>query len=147
MDGVIGTPTFPTGFGFDPKMGEAIGGIMGDADGLLLGRTTFEMFAPAWSPATAAEDPGAPFMNGKRKYVVGAGAPSVEWNNSEMIGPYDASTIRELKERLPGGLYVSGSGTLVRALLADGLVDELHLFIYPTAWAPGPVCLPTVIPN
>jgi len=37
-----------------------------------------------------------------------------------------------------GGLYVSGSGTLVRALLADGLVDELHLFVYPVTRGTGP---------
>lgn len=138
LDGVIGTPTFTMGYGFDPKMGDAIGGIMGNADGLLLGRTTFEMFAPAWSQRTAAEDPGAPFMNDKRKYVVGTNTPSVEWNNSEMIGAYDPATIRQLKERLDDGLYVSGSGTLVRAMLADGLVDELHLFVYPTALGTGP---------
>src|SRR5262249_46968115 len=53
------------------------------------------------------------------------------WRNSEIVGPYDADAIGQLKERVPGGLYVSGSGTLVRAMVADGLVDELHLFVYP----------------
>ncbi len=55
------------------------------------------------------------------------------WRNSEITGAYNADKIRAIKDSLDGGIYVSGSGTLVRALLADGLVDELHLFIYPVA--------------
>jgi dihydrofolate reductase len=54
---------------------------------------------------------------------------NVEWNKSRCLGEYTKDTIRELKDRTDGGLYVSGSGTLVRALLADGLVGELHLFV------------------
>ena len=46
---------------------------------------------------------------------------------------YDADAIRRLKDDTDGVIYVSGSGTLVRGLLADGLVDELHLFVYPIA--------------
>ena len=48
-----------------------------------------------------------------------------------MIGPYDADAIRSLKEEVDGDLYVSGSITLVRAMLTDGLVDALHSFVYP----------------
>jgi dihydrofolate reductase len=55
----------------------------------------------------------------------------VEWNNSTLLGPYSRDTIRDLKDQVDGDLYVSGSGTLVRALLADRLLDELHLFTYP----------------
>jgi dihydrofolate reductase len=50
--------------------------------------------------------------------------------------------VRALKEKVPGGLYVSGSGTLVRAMLADGLVDELHLFVYPLTLGSGPRLFP-----
>jgi dihydrofolate reductase len=138
LDGVIDTPTFTFDYGFDPAMGEAIGGAMGSCDGILLGRTTYEMFEPAWSARTAEEDPGAPFMNDTVKYVVSSTLDQVTWRNSELVGPYDAAVIRRLKDRVPGGLYVSGSGTLVRAMLADGLVDELHLFTYPVTAGTGP---------
>jgi dihydrofolate reductase len=136
LDGVIDAPTWTFDFGFDPRMGTAIAQIMGGCTGLLLGRNTFEMFAPAWSPRTAADDPGAPFMNESPKYVVGS-ALNVEWNNSTRLGQYDKVAIRELKDRTEGGLYVSGSGTLVRAMLADGLVDELHLFVFPLTVGTG----------
>src|SRR5438105_11081661 len=137
LDGVIEEPTWTMDFPFDPKMGEAIAAVMGSCDGLLLGRRTFEMFAPAWSARTAEEDPGAPFMNESPKYVVSATLETADWNNSTILGPYRAEAIRDLKERLDGDLYVSGSGTLVRAMLADGLVDELHLFVFPLTLGAG----------
>ncbi|HZU81115.1 MAG TPA: dihydrofolate reductase family protein [Acidimicrobiales bacterium] len=138
LDGVIDTPTWTFDFGFDAQMGEAIAAAMGGCDGILLGRTTFEMFEPAWSARTAEEDPGAPFMNDTTKYVVSSTLTDPTWRNSEVVGPYDAAAIGKLKARVDGGLYVSGSGTLVRALLADGLVDELHLFVYPVTRGGGP---------
>jgi dihydrofolate reductase len=60
------------------------------------------------------------------------------WQNTRILGPYSAERILELKASLDGDLYVSGSGTLVRAMLRDGLVDELHQFIYPTTRGDGP---------
>ncbi len=137
LDGVFENPSWTMDFGFDPKMGEAIAGIMGGCEALLLGRETFEMFAPAWSGRTAAQDPGAPFMNESPKYVVASSAPSVEWNNSTVLGRYEAEAVRALKQRLNRNLYVSGSGMLVRAMLGDGLVDELHLFVYPVVLGSG----------
>ena len=53
------------------------------------------------------------------------------------LGGYSAEGIRALKDRVDGGIYVSGSGTLVRAMLAEGLVDELHLFVYPVVLGTG----------
>jgi dihydrofolate reductase len=138
VDGVYESPSWTMEFPFDPKMGEAIGAVVATCKGLLLGRNTFEMFAPAWSSRTAEDDPGAPFFNESPKYVVSS-APqlNVEWNNSRLVGPYSRDAIRDLKDHVDGDLYVSGSGTLVRGLLADGLLDELHLIVYPIVLGDG----------
>ena len=142
LDGVIDEPTWTFEYGFDPQMGETIGALTARAGGILLGRTTYEMFEPAWSTRTAEDDPGAPFFNDTTKYVVSGTLETPTWRNSEVIGPYDADTLRRLKDKVDGDLYVSGSGTLVRAMLADGLVDELHLFVYPVTRGSGPRLFP-----
>jgi dihydrofolate reductase len=141
LDGVIDAPTWTFDYGFHPKMGEAIGAVTERSRGILLGRTTYEMFEPAWSNRTVEDDPGAPFFNDTMKYVVSATLTTATWRNSKVIGPYDRDAIRSLKDEV-GDLYVSGSGTLVRAMLADGLVDELHLFVYPLTRGSGPRLFP-----
>ncbi len=137
LDGVFESPSWTFEYGFDPKMGETLGAITGASSTILLGRTTFEMFAPAWRDRTAEDDPGAPYFNETEKFVVGSDVPVDEWNNSTSLGPYDPAAIRRLKEEREGVIYISGSGQLVRALLAEGLVDELHLFVYPIALGEG----------
>jgi dihydrofolate reductase len=137
-DGIVDAPTWTFEYGFDPQMGEAIGAATARSSGILLGRTTYEMFEPAWSTRTAEDDPGAPFFNETAKYVVSGTLTDPTWNNSTVIGPYDPAAIGRLKDEAEGDLYVSGSITLVRAMLADGLVDELHLFVYPLTRGAGP---------
>lgn len=137
LDGVFENPSWTFEFGFDPKMGETLAAITGASRAILLGRTTYEMFAPAWSTRTVEDDPGAPFFNETHKYVVGSQPPMVEWGPSTQLGAYDPEAIRRLKAETDGLIYVSGSGTLVRALLRDGLVDDLHLFVFPIAVGRG----------
>jgi dihydrofolate reductase len=138
LDGVIDAPTWTADYGFDPKMGEAIGAFTSRCRGILLGRTTYEMFEQGWSNRTVEDDPGAPFFNDTPKYVVSSTLTDPTWRNSTVIGPYDTDAIRRLKGDVDGDLYMSGSGTLVRAMLADGLIDGLHLFVYPTTRGTGP---------
>jgi dihydrofolate reductase len=142
LDGVIDAPTWTFEYGFLPQMGEAIGALTQRCQGILLGRKTYEMFEPAWSTRTVEDDPGAPFFNDTTKYVVSARMKTAPWRNSRIIGPYDPDAIRNLKQEVDGNLYVSGSGTLVRAMLADGLVDELHLFVFPLTRGSGPRLFP-----
>lgn len=138
LDGVIDAPTWTFDYGFDPRTGEAIGHLMGGCQAILLGRNTYQMFEPAWSARTVADDPGAPFMNDTAKYVISSTLEKTTWRNSQVLGPYSADAIHKLKDGVEGGIYISGSGTLVRALIADELVDELHLFIYPVTRGEGP---------
>jgi dihydrofolate reductase len=137
LDGVFEDPRWTMDFGFDPKMGETLAAITDASKAILLGRTTYEMFAPAWSTRTVEEDPGAPFFNDTHKYVVGAQAPDADWGPSTRLGKFDPDVIRNLKDETEGDIYVSGSGTLVRGLLVEGLVDLLHLFVYPVAVGSG----------
>lgn len=137
LDGVFEDPRWTFEYGFDPKMGETLGAITDASKAILLGRRTFEMFAPAWSSRTVEDDPGAPFFNETHKYVVGSQEPNVEWRPSTRLGRFDPAVIRKLKDDTDGLVYVSGSGTLVRALLQDRLVDDLHLFVYPLVVGKG----------
>jgi dihydrofolate reductase len=143
LDGVFEDPRWTAPYGFTEGMGRAIGDLTSASSAILLGRTTFQMFAPAWSGRTAEDDPGAPFFNDTTKYVVSSTLSSAdEWRNSTVFGPYDADAVRKLKDDVDGGIYISGSGTLVRALLADGLVDELHLLVYPVVLGSGAKLFP-----
>ena len=141
-DGVIDAPVWTFEYGFHPKMGEAIGAVTAGSTGILLGRTTYEMFEPAWSVRTVEDDPGAPFFNDTTKYVVSGTLTEATWRNSELVGPYDPEAIRKLKGDVDGDLYVSGSGMLVRAMLGEGLIDGLHLFVYPLTRGEGPRLFP-----
>jgi dihydrofolate reductase len=142
LDGVIGAPMWTMDYEFTERMADAIGALTTSCSAILLGRTTYQEFGPAWSTRTAADDPGAPFFNETHKYVVSSTLDKGDWEPATILGGYDPATIREFKDGIDGGIYVSGSGTLVRALIADGLVDELHLFSYPVAVGEGPRLFP-----
>jgi dihydrofolate reductase len=142
LDGVIDEPTWTFDYGFLPQMETALGAVTDRARGILLGRVTYEMFEPAWSTRAVEDDPGAPFFNDTTKYVVSGTLTDATWRNSQVIGTYDPDAIRGLKDEVDGDLFASGSITLVRAMLADGLVDRLHLFVYPLTRGSGPRLFP-----
>ena len=139
LDGVVDVPMWTVDYGFPDDLSASIGELTGAASGILLGRRTFEMFAPAWSSRTVDDDPGAPFFNDTPKHVVSSTLTDAEqvWRRSTSLGGYDRDRLAALKAEEAGDLYVSGSATLVRAMLADGLVDELHLYVYPLAVGTG----------
>src|SRR3982751_6192533 len=144
LDGVVQAPGGPEedvdgGFAhggwsvpyFDVEvMGAAIAGGMGTVDALLYGRRTWQGMAAAW-PGRAG-DPFADRMNAAKKYVVSRTLTEddLTWNNTTLIpGDRAIAEIAALRERDGGDMLVWGSTSLVAALLAAGLVDELNLMI------------------
>jgi dihydrofolate reductase len=102
LDGVVDDPMWTADYGFDPKIGEALGGFMGNCQGILLGRTTYEGFAQSWPDRTADDDPAAPFFNDTTKYVVSSTLSDEDaettWRNSKVIGPYDPRGDRHFED-------------------------------------------------
>jgi dihydrofolate reductase len=104
-----------------------------DAESLLLGRVTYETFSAAW-PGRDGEF--ADKMNAMPKHVVTSTIDDLGWNATVLRG-HLPDAVSELKHGDGGPILVAGSATLVRALLAHGLVDELRLMIFPVAIGGG----------
>src|SRR4051794_20933040 len=101
-----------------------------ECDAQLLGRVTYEAFANAW-PSIQDEAGYAAKMNSMPKYVVTSTLDELGWENSRRIGGDVAGAVRRLKAEPGGAILVGGSGTLVRTLAREGLVDEYRLMIHP----------------
>ena len=128
LDGVIEAPEswhFPY---FDDQMGAAVGELMGEAEATLLGRRTYDEFASYWPGADPA-DPMTTVMNSARKYVVSDTLTEASWENSSLVSGDVAAELARLKAGTRLG--TTGSATLVRWMLQQGLVDELHLLLHP----------------
>ena len=106
------------------------------ADALLLGRKTYEGFAKAWPTMRGTGEFGER-MNGLPKYVVTQTLDKLDWQNSQALKGDLASEVTKLKEQPGQDILVAGSGTLVRALMKLGLVDEYHLLVYPVVLGSG----------
>jgi dihydrofolate reductase len=113
------------------KLDETLG-----AEAQLLGRVTYEGFAAAW-PERTDEVGFAEKMNAMPKYVVSSTLQDLTWNNSARIDGDVADEVAKLKEQIAGDILVHGSATLVRALVEDDLVDQLHLMVFPTVLGAG----------
>ncbi len=136
LDGVYeapGTWHFPY---FNDEMGQAVGDLMAASDAMLLGRTTYEEFAAYWPHQTSDVDL-ADFMNNTPKYVVTTTLDRADWQNSTLVKGNVAEQIADLKRQPGQAINITGSGTLVRTLLRDGLLDELHLLVHPIALGRG----------
>src|SRR3954454_24881340 len=106
-----------------------------NTEALLLGRKTYEGFAEAWPQR---EGEFADKFNNMTKYVVSSTLSDPEWTNSTVIDPADlAGAVSKLRDEHDGEIQVAGSVQLTQALLANDLVDELHLMVFPVALGSG----------
>jgi dihydrofolate reductase len=105
-----------------------------EAEAQLFGRRTYDGFAAAW-PSRTGEF--ADKMNKSPKYVVSSTLEEPSWENSTVISGNVAEEVSKLKEQPGGSILVAGSVQLVQTLLEHGLVDELHLMIFPVVLGKG----------
>lgn len=136
LDGVVEAPDqwhFPY---FNDEMGAAIGRGTETSEAFLMGRVLYEEWASYW-PSQGDDVPFASFINDVPKYVVSNTLDTATWNNSTVVSGDVAERLRAIKERADGDLTMSGSATLVRWLLANGLLDELNLMVHPIAVGHG----------
>lgn len=123
---------------FNDEMGQSVDAQMQASDAMLLGRATFEEFASYWPSQTPEENDIAAYMNGTRKYVVSQTLKDASaWDNSTLVTGDMAAELTTLKQRPGKNIGITGSGTLVRSLLRDGLLDELVLLVHPIAVGKG----------
>jgi dihydrofolate reductase len=141
LDGVVEEPGdwhFPY---FNDEMGEAVGAVLGTADTMLLGRKTYDDHAGAWPEREAEGGEDAEFakvLGDARKIVVSHQRLELGWRNSEQLQGDLVEAVTALKnEPGEGNIAMSGSISVVRQLLAAGLLDELRLLVHPIAVRKG----------
>ena len=113
------------------------------ADGLLLGRRTYEAFARDWPQITDPDDPFTERMNSLPKYVVTNTPIDSAWNPTTVLRGDPVESVGALKSRPGRELQIHGSARLGGSLLAAGLVDTLRLVVAPTIIGAGRGCSPT----
>jgi dihydrofolate reductase len=140
LDGVVEAPEQWHLPYFNDEMGAAVGSMLDSADTILFGRRTYDSFAGAWPEREAAggEDAGfAKTLGDARKIVASNQKLKFSWRNSEQLEGDLVDTVTALKNEPGGDISLSGSISVVRQLLAAGLLDELHLLTHPIAVRKG----------
>ena len=141
LDGVVeapgGEPTHPHAgwtipYGVPELFASKLDEVL-EAESLLLGRVTYEGFSSAWP---GREGEFADKMNAMAKDVVTSTLDRLGWNATALTGDIPRA-VADLKEGAGGPILVAGSATLVRTLLAHGLVDELRLMVFPVMLGGG----------
>ena len=148
LDGVVQAPGGPGeddsgGFTFggwsvnywDDLMGQVMTESMSTPFDLVLGRRTYDIFAAYWPNAT--EEQGAKPLNDATKYVASRGTPELTGDRSVLIEGDVAEGIAELKKGEGPELQVHGSGNLIQTLMANDLIDEYRLWVFPLVIGTG----------
>ena len=115
--------------------------LMQGCDAFLLGRKTYVIHAQAFEPMPAGDFFGD-LMNTPKKYVVSTTMQEPIWRDTTIIRDNVVESVRALKEQSGGNILTDGSSQLVHTLLEHGLVDELHLLVYPISLGSGKRVLP-----
>ncbi|MEK7531078.1 MAG: dihydrofolate reductase family protein [Patescibacteria group bacterium] len=150
LDGVMQAPGGPkedTSNGFkyggwqtsypqDEALNPILSGFFSIPFELLLGRTTYDIFAAFWPTATTDLEVATPF-NSTKKYVVSHESFEPAWHNSVCITGDVVAQIEKLKEEDGSDLWVWGSGNLIQTLLKHDLIDRMHLWIHPITIGTG----------
>lgn len=137
LDGVIEAPEqwqFPY---LSQDVAEVIQEQILDADAILLGRVTYEIFADSWPQRTNNEFGVADKLNSAPKFVVSSTLEKVEWNNSKLIRENAEVEIARLKQQPGGNILIIGSAGLVRSLVGNDLIDEYRLLVHPVVLGKG----------
>ena len=111
-------------------IGADFSALMQGVDAFLLGRRTYEIHAAAFEPMPPG-DPFGDLMNAPKKYVVSRTLREPTWRDTTIIRGDVANAVSDLKELDGGTIVTDGSSQLVHMLLEHGLVDRLHLLLYP----------------
>jgi len=138
LDGVTQSPEKWQFDHFDDDMMAAMGAAIAAEDTILLGRVTYQDWAPYWP--TSNDEPYASHINSTPKYVVSTTLDTVEWgkwDNVSLLKGNLAEEIAKLKQQPGQNIGVPGSPTLVRSLLQNDLLDELMLMIHPVVAGSG----------
>jgi dihydrofolate reductase len=136
LDGVMESPEEWAFSYSNDEMDEANASGMAASDALLLGRVTYEQMAAYWSNQSGGV-PMVDYLNSVPKFVVSTTLDTVEWQNSTLIEGDVVEEIARLKQQPGKDIAILGSGTLVRSLLQDDLLDELRLIIHPIVLGSG----------
>jgi dihydrofolate reductase len=150
LDGVMQAPGGPeedteNGFKYggwqvavpmDELMGSTLSKVMTSPFELLLGKTTYEIFASYWPHAKTDNEVAVPF-NSTKKYVVSHERLEPSWENSVCITGDVVAQLKALKEEDGPDLWVWGSGNLIQTLLQHDLIDRMHLWTYPLTIGSG----------
>jgi dihydrofolate reductase len=115
---------------------EAVGSAMAESDTMVLGRRTYEEFASYW-PQQGSEVQFADHMNDTPKLVASTTLDSVEWRNATLLKGDVAEELARLKQQPGKDISITGSATLVRSLLHQGVMDELRLLVHPVVVGHG----------
>lgn len=130
LDGVIENPQeWPSSDVEDPTAYTIQRDLLFDCDAVLMGRRTYEGFAPVWP--TRSGDEYSDRINSMRKYVVSSTLTEPEWTNTTVLSGDPVDEIGRLKAEPGLNIVQYGFGRLSYTLLGHGLLDELRLWVHP----------------